>query len=214
MGTNDIKDFEARLEAMRNPRERRAFLHSLYSDLMGYNHSDDIKTTTANSPHLLKAHDVSLKEERNFIEYGAGTLRKFGFTSHADKLVNSYNNSHFPVDSSEGYTAENRTRVLDRLMGLSERVVLFPNDIGNVVQLELHKDGHVGFCVSDEPMTRDQAMEKYSLENFPMGISGVGFGISAAQTLLDGTATHTFYTSIEDKASFRKAVDLAYRKVA
>lgn len=214
MNITDLQEFEARLESMKNPRERRAFLHSLYCDLMGKNYSDDIKTTIANSPYLVKTMDVSLQKEREFIQYGANILRRFGFETHADKLLDAYKNSHIQVDPSEGYTAKNRTRALDRLMGVSERVMLSPTNLGNVVQLELHRDGHVSFCVSNDPMTREQAFDKYSLGKFPMGISGVGFGIPAARTISDGTADHIFYTSIDNKVSFNKAVELALRKVA
>jgi len=63
-------------------------------------------------------------------------------------------------------------------------------------------------------MTRKQALDKYSLNKFPMGISGVGFGIPYARTILDGTADHVFCTCIDDKVSFNKAVELALRKVA
>ena len=129
MNIADLQGFEARLESMKNPRERRSFLHSLYCDLNGKNYSDDIKTTTANSPYLVKTMDVSLQKEREFIQYGANILRRFGFETHADKLLDAYKNSHLQVDPSEGYAAENRTRALDRLIGVSERVLLFPTNM-------------------------------------------------------------------------------------
>ena len=219
MKKQGLKEFEARVEKM-NPRKRRAFLHSLYTDLMGYNHSENMDATVANSPHLRKAHDVSLKAEREYIECGAEILKRFGFTSHAKKLLDSYTNAHLSIDASEGYTVENRTRALDRLSGTWERAVLFPKETGHVIQVQLHRSGHISYCVSPETMTREQAMQEYSVDRFPMGISGVGFGSPVAQKIVEGTLDNEriigqcMYDCIQDKTSFKKAVALAHNAVA
>ncbi|MCK5016461.1 MAG: hypothetical protein KAS32_05240 [Candidatus Peribacteraceae bacterium] len=223
MNIGELKKFESRL-VMMNPREKRAYLESFYHDLMGYswNYSNNVETVVANSPHLLKAHDKSLKREREFIEYAAKilkTYKKYGFEPHANKLLDSYSNHHLMVDIPEGHTAENRTRVIDRLMGISERAVLFPNNRGKVVQLELHKNQNVGFCVSDEIMTREESTKRYSLENFPMGISGTAFGIKTAQKISDaflnvnGTRYLLDEINMDTDVHLRDALDVAFRSL-